>query len=89
MTQAEQFMELANINPANLSEGENKRIQAEFNAVADLAEDTKTFLETGDEATGGRDLRLTFPDGSFLDMLAERGIRLADGTVIEEHGWRY
>lgn len=93
MTQAEQFLKLAHTNPANRSEEENKHIQAEFDAVADLAEDTITFLETGDEATGGRDMRLTFPDGSFLDMLATPGtktsIRLSDGTLVEEHGWHY
>jgi len=89
MTHAEQFLKLAHTNPADLSEDEDERIQAEFDAVADLAENTITFVETRDDETGGRDMRLTFPDGSFLDMLAERGIRLADGTVIEEHGWRY
>jgi hypothetical protein len=64
MTQAEQFLKLAHTNPADLSEDEDERIQAEVDAVADLAEDTITFVATGDDETGGRDMRLTFPDGS-------------------------
>lgn len=83
-------MELANINPDGLSEDEDTRIQGEFDAVADLA--VETWLETGEDPYG-LDMRLTFPDGSFLDMFARPGtktsIRLSDGTLVEEHGWRY
>lgn len=94
MTQAEQFLNLGNNVAYGLSEAEDKRIEAKVDAVAALA--TKTYLETGDEIRG-RDIRLTFPDGSFLDMLARSGIgfaigfaiRLADGTVLEEHATRY
>lgn len=89
MTQAEQFLKLVHTNPADLSEEENERIQTEFEAVASLAEDTITSLEAGNDKTGCPDMRLTFPDGSFFDMPAERGIRRADGTVIEEYCWRF
>jgi hypothetical protein len=94
MTQAEKFLNLGNNVAYGLSEAEEKRIEAKFNAVAALAK--TTYLETGDEK-GGRDLRFTFPDGSFLDVLARSSIgltsglaiRLADGTVLEQHATRY